>query len=68
MSFADAIRIITENVAQALEIYPRKGCIAEGSDADLVLLAQDEIDGVIAGGKVMMAGGVLTCQNYYSEM
>lgn len=68
VNFADAIRIITENVAKALEIYPRKGCIAEGSDADLVLLVQDEIDGVIAGGKVMMAGGVLTCQNYYSEM
>lgn len=43
------------NVARALELYPRKGCIAEGSDADLVLLDEGyEIDTMLAKGRIMM--------------
>ena len=65
-SFVDALRLITENVAKALEIYPAKGLIAEGSDADLVLLANDEIDGVIAKGRVMMEQKNIVVPNYYN--
>lgn len=65
-SFVDAIKLITENVAKALEIYPAKGLIAEGADADLVLLAQDEIDGVIAKGRVMMEHKNILVPNYYN--
>lgn len=51
-----ALTFITKNVAQSLMLYPRKGALQVGSDADLVLLNQDlEIDGVIAKGRRMMA-------------
>ena len=50
-----ALPFITSNVARALELYPRKGCIAEGSDADLVLLDEGyQIDTVLAKGRIMM--------------
>ena len=51
-----ALTFITKNVAQSLMLYPRKGALQVGSDADLVLLDQDlEIDGVSAKGRRMMA-------------
>lgn len=51
-----ALTFITKNVAQSLMLYPRKGALKVGSDADLVLLDQDlEIDSVIAKGRRMMA-------------
>ena len=50
-----AILPVTATVAQALELYPRKGCIAEGSDADMVLLDEGyQIDTVLAKGRIMM--------------
>lgn len=49
-----ALSFVTSNVAKALEIYPQKGVIAEGSDADILLLDNNfDIDTVIAKGKTM---------------
>lgn len=57
VALPEAIKVSTENVAKALKLYPRKGCIQEGSDADILLLDDDyAIDTVIAGGTVMMSG------------
>ena len=47
-SIEDALTYITSNVAKGLEVYPRKGYIGEGSDADLLLLDENlDIDTVI---------------------
>ena len=38
---SDAIQVLSTNVAKALKLYPQKGCIAAGSDADFLLIDQD---------------------------
>lgn len=49
------LSFITINVAKALEIYPRKGILSEGSDADILLLNNDlDIETVISKGNIMM--------------
>jgi len=49
------LSFITTNVAKALEIYPQKGILTEGSDADILLLNNDfDIETVIAKGNIMM--------------
>lgn len=51
----DALAFVTSNVAKALEVYPKKGHIKEGSDGDVLLLDENlDIDTVIARGKVMI--------------
>ena len=62
-----ALALVTRNVAQALEIAPTKGCIAEDSDADLILLNEDlSFHTVMARGRIMMEEGVVKEKGYYS--
>lgn len=50
-----ALRPVTENVAKALDLYPAKGVLAAGSDADIVLLDENlDINTVYAMGKCML--------------
>ncbi|MFT3820939.1 MAG: amidohydrolase family protein [Rubrivivax sp.] len=50
-----ALALVTSNVARVLGLQGRKGSIAEGADADLVLIdAEDRIDTVIAGGELLV--------------
>lgn len=51
-----AVSVCTSNPARANGLYPKKGCLQEGSDGDLLLLDCDfNIDTVIASGKIMVA-------------
>ena len=55
MPLAEALTYGTINVAKALELYPKKGVVREGSDGDLLLLNADlSMNAVIANGTVMM--------------
>ena len=68
MTLEEALPLGTVNVAKALEIYPKKGCVREGSDADLVVLNADlGMDAVIANGAVMMKDGVICRKGTYEK-
>ena len=67
MSLEDGLSFITSNVAKALEIYPKKGCIREGSDADVLILDKElNIETVIARGKIMMKDGIVLVKGAFN--
>lgn len=58
LSLEQALTLVTTNVARVLGLDRRKGRIAPGYEADLVLLAVDgSIDGVLARGRLVVQGG-----------
>ncbi|MDI6603877.1 MAG: beta-aspartyl-peptidase [Thermoanaerobacteraceae bacterium] len=64
-----AIKIITENVAKVLHIYPKKGCIKEKSDADFVILDSNlNISSVIARGNFMIKFGKLVKKGVFEDI
>lgn len=68
MDLQDALPYLTSNVAKAMEIYPQKGCLQEGSDADMLLLDKDlGIHTVIAKGQIMMEKGELKKKGTYEK-
>lgn len=68
MDLSDALSYLTTNPAKALSLYPQKGCIREGSDADILLLRQDmTLDTVIAKGVTMMESGKLERRGTYEK-
>ena len=53
LSLEEVLPMLTENPARLIGVYDRKGSIAEGKDADLVLLNENnEVDTVIIGGEI----------------
>lgn len=51
LPLTDILPMLTENPARLIGVYDRKGSIADGKDADLVLLNErNEIAGVFIGG------------------
>ena len=66
MSLEEALSLGTRNVAKALEVYPKKGAVHEGSDADVLVLNGDlSMNTVIARGSLMMQDGVLLTKGTY---
>ena len=57
MSLEEALSLGTRNVAKALEVYPKKGAVHVGSDADVLVLNGDlSTNTVIARGSLDDAG------------
>ncbi|RKL63653.1 hypothetical protein DXT63_05320 [Thermoanaerobacteraceae bacterium SP2] len=55
---SDALKVITQNPAKSLKLYPKKGAIQIGSDADIVVMDKDlNIEYVFAKGKIMVKEG-----------
>lgn len=68
MPLEDALGYVTSHVAEALDMYPEKGCIKEGADADMLLFTEQlDLHTVIARGAVMMEGGVLKRKGTYER-
>lgn len=66
MPLEEALCFGTSNTARALEIERKKGHIAPGMDADLLLMDEDlTMNTVIAGGQVMMEDHVLLKKGTY---
>lgn len=50
-----AFRLVTENVAKNIGLYPQKGAIAEGADADIIITDRDyNIKKVLAKGRLLL--------------
>lgn len=61
-----ALQFYTSNVAKALNLYPNKGTISEGADADLLITDKDvNLDSVIALGQVMLENGEIVVKGTY---
>jgi len=64
-----AILPATKNIAGALRLYPKKGVLAPGSDADITLLGDDLLpDTVFAGGKLMMKNKEMQVHAYFEDI
>lgn len=58
IAITDAIKIITSNIAKFTKLYPRKGCLANNSDADILVLDKDlQLQHVWARGTHMVKNG-----------
>lgn len=68
ISLSEAISLISHNVAKLLGLFPEKGLIAPGSDADLVLLDKDlNIDTVFARGRLMVKDGLAVVKGNFEQ-
>ena len=68
MDLSEALTFVTSNTAHALEIFPKKGCVQAGADADLLLMEEDlSLDSVIAMGKFMMKGHKVVHKAAYED-
>jgi len=54
----EAIRLASEHVARILKLYPAKGAIAPGSDADILITDQDyRLQMLVCMGKILVENG-----------
>lgn len=68
MGLDEALPYLTANPAKALGIYPAKGCVQEGADADILLMDKDmNLHTVIARGEIMMEEGKLLRKGTYEK-
>lgn len=66
--FENIIKFATSNVANSLGIFPEKGCIQEGSSADLLLLDENFlIDTLISKGKIMIENKNIIVKGTYEK-
>lgn len=56
LDFSQVIKTVTVNPAKLLKLYPRKGCLQPGSDADILVLKPNNLDikHLLSQGMVMI--------------
>lgn len=66
ISLEDALQLVTSNPAKRMGIFPRKGSIEIGKDADLLLIDEYfSIDTVIAKGHIMAREGQILVKGIF---
>ena len=68
-SISEVLKTVTSNVAQVLKVYPAKGVIKEGSDADILVLSKEDfyLEKVIALGKLMIDNGNILVKGNFEK-
>lgn len=65
-SVSESLSYFTSNPAKALNLYPAKGCVKTGADADLLICSESgELESVMAKGVLFMEGGKLLRKGNY---
>lgn len=69
LDFSTLLRTVTVNPARLLKLYPRKGCIQAGSDADILVLQQEDlsIQTLLAKGEVAVTGKKAIKHGHYGQ-
>ena len=68
LSLSEGLPLVTTNVARVLKIDNKKGSIAVGKDADIVLLTPElAVDTVIARGAVLVENGEPVAKGPYED-
>jgi len=68
MALEEFLPFVTRNTAESLDLFPRKGSIAAGSDADIVLLDQDyAVSSTMCLGRWMLREGEMLFESVYGE-
>ncbi len=70
LDFAEVIKTVTINPAKVLKLYPQKGCLLPGSDADLLVLKQKDltIHRLIAKGQVAVKERQAVIKGKYEKL
>jgi beta-aspartyl-dipeptidase (metallo-type) len=68
LSMADSLKLVTSNPARRAGLFDRKGEIAAGKDADLLILNRDlSIGSVLAKGRLMVDRGNVLVRGTFEE-
>lgn len=68
ISLEESLSYMTSNVAQALSLSGKKGCLREGADADILLLDENlDLRTVIGKGSIMMEAGKVIKKGTYEK-
>lgn len=68
MSIEDSLTYYTSNVATGLGIYPKKGCLKVGADADILIIDEDfRIDTVMALGELKLENKEILFADIFEE-
>ncbi len=64
----DTLRLVTSNPAKRAGIFPSKGALEEGKDADLLILNDDlKLETVMAKGRLMIHRGEVLIKGTFEE-
>lgn len=68
VNFADAIKVITSNIADNLKLF-NKGKIEQGRDGDIVILDKESLDivYVLAKGREMVSEGIVIAKGVFDK-